>query len=152
MKNTSNKDSITKELLSYSKDFEKLCLIELERLNKKLELELRIGSIIVPDKALSKVEDPEVNTYKWNVSDTDFLELVAALHYEGTIKRKEGKELTRKELIELFSHLFDMQIKDVEGKLTRATARMDKTPFLDSLKLSFENFAVGKEEKLRKRN
>jgi hypothetical protein len=45
-----------------------------------------------------------------------------------------------------------MEIKDVEVKLTRATNRkMSTTPFLDKLKLAFENYVQEKEEKQLKR-
>ena len=81
-----------------------------------------------------------VTPYSWNASVTDLIELVAALHQENIIERKNKKELTRKELIEYFRGLFDLQIKDVEVKLTRATSRYEKTPFLDRLKHAFENF------------
>ena len=94
---------------------------------------------------------PLPSTLLWKANDTDLLELVVALHKDNIIERKDKKELTRKELIEYFSGLFDLQIKDVEGKLTRATNRNDKTPFLDKLKLAFENYGQEKEEKQRKR-
>jgi len=47
---------------------------------------------------------------------------------------------------------FNVDIKDAEGKLTRATDRKNnRTPFIDSLRTAFETYADGKEEKQRKR-
>lgn len=136
----------------YYPNFEKLCKIELERLEKNIVLEQKM-SLSVP-----KMQDVDSQTkkniqssYIWDSSDTNLLELVAALHKENIIKRKDKKDLTRKELIEYFSQLFDLQIKDVEGKLTRATGRNDNTPFLDSLRIAFKNYGMEKEEKQRKR-
>lgn len=90
--------------------------------------------------------------YKWTASDTDLLELVAALYKNESIQRKDGKPLNRKELLGFFEELFGLEIKDAEAKLTRATARKtNMTPFMDKLKLAFENYAEEKDEKLRKR-
>ena len=136
---------------TYTPDFEELCMVEIDRFNKKLELELKVA-------ALKNIDNPEGTSgknmsapYAWNASDTDLLELVVALHKENIIQRKDKKELTRKEWIEYFTGLFDLQIKDVEGKLTKATNRNDKTPFLDRLRTAFVNYGAEKEEKQRKR-
>ncbi|MDP4238647.1 MAG: RteC domain-containing protein, partial [Bacteroidota bacterium] len=153
-KNMYKKDCIIEVMLSQSKDFEKLCTIELERLNKKLELELelKVGSIKVSEKTLAQIPKPETNTFNWNVSATDLLELIVALYKTESLKRTDGSSFTRKELIDYFQDLFGLEIKDVEIKLARATNRkMTMTPFLDKLKVAFENYAEVKEEKQQKR-
>ncbi|HEY6914706.1 MAG TPA: RteC domain-containing protein [Paludibacter sp.] len=68
------------------------------------------------------------------------------------IQRKNGKTLTRKEVIDYFQQLFGIEIKAPEGKLNRATNRKtNTTPFLDSLKVAFDNYGLKKEEKQRVR-
>jgi len=145
------KKSVLKQINIFTGDFEKECCFEIERLTKKLELELKAAAISKVDIPEAMPKKPLPSTLLWKANDTDLLELVVALHKDNIIERKDKKELTRKELIEYFSGLFDLQIKDVEGKLTRATNRNDKTPFLDKLKLAFENYGQEKEEKQRKR-
>ena len=64
----------------------------------------------------------------------------------------DGKEFTRKEFLDYIQDIFNVVIKDAEGKLTRATDRKNnRTPFIDSLRTAFETYADGKEEKQRKR-
>jgi RteC protein len=79
------------------------------------------------------------------------VELLTSIYQNNSIERKDGKSLTRKELMDYFQELFGMEIKDVEVKLARATNRNDKTPFLDRLTTAFENYAEEKEEKQMKR-
>jgi len=132
--------------VKYYNDFERLCNIELRRLETLMELDKRL-----PSSTDNMTESLESHL-KWTASDTDLLELVAALYKNESIQRKDGKPLKRKELIDFFQAIFGLEIKDVENKLTRATARKtNMTPFLDKLKLAFENYAEQKDEKLRKR-
>lgn len=132
--------------VKYYNDFERLCNIELRRLETLMELDQRL-----PSSTDNMTESLESHL-KWTASDTDLLELVAALYKNESIQRKDGKPLKRKELIDFFQTIFGLEIKDVENKLTRATARKtNMTPFLDKLKLAFENYAEQKDEKLRKR-
>jgi hypothetical protein len=146
----SESNNYMKERISYSTDFEILCLLEIDRFTKKLELEMKVMAV-QKIESLQSMPPATSTPYSWNANVTDLLELVASLHKENIIERKDKKELTRKELIEYFGGLFDLQIKDVEVKLTKATNRYDKTPFLDRLKHAFENFGLEKEEKQRKR-
>ena len=133
----------------YYNDFEKLCGIELKRLEKLIEIELRMpmNTATIPKQEIKS----EQTSYSWNSTDTDLIELISAMYQNKSIARKDGKTLTRKELTDYFQGLFGIEIKDVEGKLTRATGRNDKTPFLDSLKVAFENYGLEKEEKQQKR-
>ena len=138
-----------RDKLMYTSDFESLCMLEIERYTKMLELEIKV--LAVQQIETNQLKPPTSATYSWNANVTDLLELVAALHKENIIVRKDKKEPTRKELTEFFRGLFDVQIKDEEGKLNRATNRNDKTPFLDRLKKAFENYGQEKEEKQRRR-
>ena len=127
----------------YYPSFVKLCKSELDRIALYAD---------DPKVQIKKVMEPFKHEYEWTASDTDLLELIAALYQNNFIQRKDGKPLTRKELIDYFQGLFGLEIKDVEGKLTRATGRkMNMTPFLDSLKVAFEKYRDEKEEKLQKR-
>ena len=120
------KKSVLKQINIFTGDFEKECCFEIERLTKKLELELKAVAIKKVDIPEAMPKKPLPSTLIWKANDPDLLELVVALHKENIIERKDKKELTRKELIEYFSGLFDLQIKDVEGKLTRLPTGMIK--------------------------
>lgn len=123
-------------------EFYKLCMSEIKRYPILKEPE--------PDP---KVKPQEFkNQYSWTGSDTALLELITSLYHSDCIERRDGKTTTRKELIDYFQSILGTEIKDVEGKLTRATARkINMTPFLDSLKTAFVNYAEDKEERQRQR-
>jgi hypothetical protein len=100
---------------------------------------------------VQSIESNEVNLKPsdlvWTRSDTDLLELVTALFEIRAINNSQHP-LTRKEAIEFFSKFFDRDIKDAESKLSRATERKKNvSPFLASLKESFDNYAIRKEQK-----
>jgi hypothetical protein len=91
---------------------------------------------------------PSQSAVYWEKSDTDFLELVTALLETRSISNGRGN-LSRKDAIELLSKIFNKEIKDPESKLTRATSRKkDVSPYLSSLKVAFDNYAIKKEDKL----
>ncbi len=157
IKESASKDFSNKSLFKYSPvyypNFELLCNNELARLNKKLEIEqIALTHKAFENNSMLSQEDNPSFDFTWTDSGTDLLELVAALYKKGSIQRKDGKITNRTELVKFFCQLFDLQIKDVEGTLSKATGRkMNITPFLDGLKLAFENYGVEKEEKQRKR-
>lgn len=83
----------------------------------------------------------------WCKNDTDLLELITALLEIKAINNQDHN-LTRKEAIEIFSKIFNVEIKDAESKLSRATERKKGvSPFLSALKESFDNYAFKKEQK-----
>lgn len=135
----------------YYPNFEERCEIELERFTKLLEIESKLPLQIMPVSVIEKVPEMVRSGYKWNSTDTNLLELLTTLHLENCITRDDGKELTRKELIGFIGSLFGLEIKDVEGKLNKATNRNDKTPFLDRLRTAFHVYSREKDEKLRVR-
>ena len=127
----------------YYPNFVQLCELELKRYEFDTEDSQKIN--IAPFQHVK-------SDFSWSASDTDLLELVTALFLENALKHRDGTSFTRKELTSCFQELFGMEIKDVEVKLTRATNRkMSTTPFLDKLKLAFENYVQEKEEKQLKR-
>lgn len=142
------KDIIEKTLLAQDIDFEKLCVIEIESLHKKLDLKLKTSAFTVTNLPEKKDKNNFRGSLQWTASDTDLIELITALYYKQTIKQLDGQKLTRKNLLDYFQQIFGLEIKDVEGKLNRATNRkINKTPFLDSLKVAFESYSEEKSEK-----
>lgn len=139
-----------KYTLEYYPQFEQLCSIELERLNVKLEIEKNT----LTHKALANnpiIIQNDHYDYKWNATETDLLELVTALYKKEAFLRRDGKIIKRIQLINYFQELLGLEIKDVEGKLTRATDRNDNTPFLEGLKGAFKNYKVEKEVNKKQR-
>lgn len=128
-------------------DFEKLCSIELKRLEKLIEIELRM-----PVNVATTTQQNEPSLYKWNANDTDLLELVAAMHESDSVKRTDGKKLTQKELFEYFQGIFNVKLNNIHSTLNKAGNRKTGiTPYLNRLITAFENYVQEKEEKLTKR-
>jgi len=128
----------------YYPKFFKLCSLELQRLNERLDLELKYG------KELTNGKETESGStqYCWQASDTDLLELVTALYKEKAIRRKDGKEMSRKELLNCFESLFGMEVKNAESKLAKATERKNNpTVFLNRLQNAFNSYAEDKLDK-----
>lgn len=123
-------------------EFYKLCMSEIKRYPAAKE-----------PQPLKETKPQEFkNQYGWTGSDTALLELITSLYHSDCIERRDGKTVSRKELIDYFQTILGTEIKDVEGKLTRATGRkINMTPFLDSLKIAFVSYAEEKEDKQRKR-
>jgi|GEM_PF-770911 hypothetical protein len=128
----------------YYPNFENLCDLELKRLNERLDLEMKYGKELTNGK---ETECVSVH-YLWQASDTDLLELVTALYIEKAIQRKDGKEMTRKELLSCFESLFGIEIKNAESKLAKATERKgNPTIFLSKLQNAFKNYTEEKSDK-----
>ncbi|MEI6556368.1 MAG: hypothetical protein WCL70_12330 [Paludibacter sp.] len=147
----SKHESDYKYTSEYYPKFEQLCNLELQRLEKKLELEKKVLTHKAIENNPVVLQAVTTVQYQWAASGTDLLELVTALYQNKSIERKDGKALTRKELTEYFQTIFGLEIKDVEGKLTRATGRNANTPFLDKLAQEFRNYASEKMRKQSKR-
>jgi hypothetical protein len=133
-------------------NFEKLCKVEIEKLEKLIKLENDLPYNVLPEKIAPEIVDKSSNSdYIWKSSATDLLELAAALYQNKSIERRDGKDMTRKELIEYFQALFNIEINDIEGKLSKASGRNNNTAFLDNLSQQFRNYVAGKEAKMMKR-
>lgn len=136
----------------YYPNFEKLSHIEIEKLQKLSKLENDLPNNPTFDINLSESTDKlSVSDYVWKSSATDLLELVAALYQNKSVERKDGKALTKKELIEYFQTFFNVNLNDFENKLTKAGNRNNNTAFLDNLSQQFRNYVAGKEAKMSKR-
>jgi hypothetical protein len=134
-------------------DFEALCMIEIESLNRQLDLELKTGMVFHSTKKDSE-SSKTITTFElmWKSSDTDLLELMTAMYQAKSLQRRDGQNITRKDVFDFFSQIFGLEIKDPEGKLARATNRkMNLTPYLDSLKGAFEAYSEEKWLKQKER-
>ena len=136
----------------YYPNFEQLCELEITKLEELIKLDASTQNTAQTRQA-PEVQTPQKNTsdYVWKSSATDLLELVAALYQNKSIERRDGKGMTRKELIEYFQNIFDKEITDIEGKLSKASGRNNNTAFLDTLSQQFRNYVAGKEAKMLKR-
>ena len=76
---------------------------------------------------------------KWVRTPTDFMELLHALFCSNSFTSSTGV-LTRKDLVDFFSWLFNIKIDDPNGVLRSAKKRKKvSTPFLNELANTFEN-------------
>ncbi len=115
----------------------------ISKLNRQIDNYLEI--VKISDEVLAN-EGLKSNII-WNRSDTDMLELITALIESKSIKHTAG-DITRKEVLQAFSDFLNIEIKDPESKLTRATERKkDISPFLTKLKESFEEYVREKDQR-----
>lgn len=149
---SSAKDFFDDYSVLYYPNFESLCDLEITKLEELIKLDASTQNTAQP-RQIAEVQTTQKNTsnYVWKSSATDLLELVAALYQNKSIERRDGTPLTRKELIEYFQKLFDMEIIDIENKLTKAGNRNKNTAFLDKLSQQFREYVAGKEAKILKR-
>ena len=74
----------------------------------------------------------------WNGTDSDLIELVAALMAAGVIGTVEGRELKVVDVIRVFEEIFHMRINALYTKRGKVFDRCtDTTPFIDSLRKSY---------------
>ena len=116
-------------------------------LNKKIEwVKLSNEQSFIVNSTMNEISISN-NHLVWSKSDTALLELVTALMEMKAINNSHNN-LSRKDAIDIFSRIFGREIKDAESKLSRATERKkDISPFLTTLKESFDNYAIKKEQK-----
>lgn len=77
-------------------------------------------------------------TLTWNGTDSDLIELVAALMAAGTIGSAEGKKVTVADVINVFEEAFHIKINALYTKRGKVFDRCtDTTPFIDSLRKSY---------------
>lgn len=138
--------SFFKEKLLRSRNFEKFCNLELERLYNELET----GYQDPPARTNLTIEKNQLtqqSPYIWKGSDADMIELATALYKSEAIKRKDGKPVTLKEILNIFEHLFGHKIKDASiSRINDVMNEKSKTPFLDSLIIAFEVYCMERDE------
>lgn len=77
-------------------------------------------------------------TLTWNGTDSDLIELVAALMAAGVIGTAEGRELKVVDVIRVFEEVFHLKINALYTKCGKVFDRCtDTTPFIDSLRRSY---------------
>ena len=77
-------------------------------------------------------------TLTWNGTDSDLIELVAALMAAGVIGTAEGRELKVVDVIRVFEEVFHLKINALYTKRGKVFDRCtDTTPFIDSLRRSY---------------
>ena len=136
----SKKDISLKKILANSHNFEKLCIIEIERLQRKLERVQKYHEEPVEDQHSSN-ELPVEPGFIWKGSDADLLELVTALYKAEAIKRRDGKKISFEEMLRLFEKMFNYQLKGPRDlQLASMGPNKITTPFLDSLETAFEAY------------
>ena len=115
----------------------------LSLLNAEIEMvkELfRYGNIISELKSdiIKDAENKSVVMLTWNGTDSDLIELVAALMAAGAISSKNGDKLTVISVIRAFEDMFHLKINALYTKRGKVFDRCtDTTPFIDSLRVSY---------------
>ena len=77
-------------------------------------------------------------TLTWNGTDSDLIELVAALMAAGAIGTAEGRDLKIVDVIRVFEEVFHLKINALYTKRGKVFDRCtDTTPFIDSLRRNY---------------
>ena len=115
----------------------------LSLLNAEIEMvkELfRFGNIIpeLKSEIIKDAENKSVVMLTWNGTDSDLIELVAALMAAGAISSRNGDKLTVISVIRAFEDMFHLKINALYTKRGKVFDRCtDTTPFIDSLRVSY---------------
>ena len=115
----------------------------LSLLNAEIEMvkELfRYGNIIseLKSEIIKDAENKSVVMLTWNGTDSDLIELVAALMAAGAISSKNGDKLTVISVIRAFEDMFHLKINALYTKRGKVFDRCtDTTPSIDSLRVSY---------------
>ena len=115
----------------------------LSLLNAEIEMvkELfRYGNISpeLKSEIIKDTENKSVVMLTWNGTDSDLIELVAALMAAGAINSRNGDKLTVISVIRAFEDMFHLKINALYTKRGKVFDRCtDTTPFIDSLRVSY---------------
>ena len=78
------------------------------------------------------------STLRWNGTDNDLIELVAALMAAGVVDCAEGRKLTVVDVIRVFEDAFNLKINALYTKRGKVFDRCTvSTPFIDSIRKSY---------------
>lgn len=100
----------------------------------------RYGNIIpeLKSEIIKDAENKSVVMLTWNGTDSDLVELVAALMAVGAISSRNGDKLTVISVIRAFEDMFHLKINALYTKRGKVFDRCtDTTPFIDSLRVSY---------------
>ena len=115
----------------------------LSLLNAEIEMVkelLRYGNIIpeLKSEIIKDTENKPVVMLTWNGTDSELIELVAALMAAGAISSRNGDKLTVISVIRAFEDMFHLKINALYTKRGKVFDRCtDTTPFIDSLRVSY---------------
>ncbi|WP_130308493.1 RteC domain-containing protein [Ancylomarina subtilis] len=92
---------------------------------------------------LNEKSSIKTSNIKWKANTADFLELALALDQSNSFERKDGGELSRKELISQLSCFFNMdQISEHESRIHKISTRLNNTSFLQKLISAIDIFSL----------
>ena len=100
----------------------------------------KLGNIIpeLKSEIMKDTKDKSVIMLTWNGTDSDLIELVAALMAAGAISSRNGDKLTVISVIRAFEDMFHLKINAPYTKRGKVFDRCtDTTPFIDSLRVSY---------------
>lgn len=100
----------------------------------------RYGNIIpeLKPEIMKGTKDKSVVMLTWNGTDSDLIELVAALMAADAISSRNGDKLTVISVIRAFEDIFHLKINALYTKRGKVFDRCtDTTPFIDSLRVSY---------------
>ena len=100
----------------------------------------KLGNIIpeLKSEIMKDTKDKSVIMLTWNGTDSDLIELVAALMAAGAISSRNGDKLTVISVIRAFEDMFHLKINALYTKRGKVFDRCtDTTPFIDSLRVSY---------------
>lgn len=100
----------------------------------------KLGNIIpeLKSEIMKDTKDKSDIMLTWNGTDSDLIELVAALMAAGAISSKNGGKLTVISVIRAFEDMFHLKINALYTKRGKVFDRCtDTTPFIDSLRVSY---------------
>lgn len=100
----------------------------------------RYGNIIpeLKSEIIKDAENKSVVMLTWDGTDSDLVELVAALMAAGAISSRNGDKLTVISVIRAFEDMFHLKINALYTKRGKVFDRCtDTTPFIDSLRVSY---------------
>jgi len=94
---------------------------------------------------LAKNTEPTfISNLKWNSTDVNLIELVAALIAKQAIVGKD-RDLKKEDIFNQFQTILNIEIKDLDSKLSKAKRRTrEKAPFLLSLTDTFRSLKPDK--------
>lgn len=100
----------------------------------------KYGNIIpeLKPEIMEGTKDKSVVMLTWNGTDSDLIELVAALMAADAISSRNGDKLTVISVIRAFEDIFHLKINALYTKRGKVFDRCtDTTPFIDSLRVSY---------------
>lgn len=114
---------------------------------EKTNLTAQIKLLETEKVNMSEIENKSLLSWE---NKTELTELIQALFLSKAIK-KEGKEIQQNELIEIFSNLFNCDLKTFNSLLNQGINNKTKTLFTSKLVKLIEDYKTNKDQ-LKKRN